>query len=73
MESKFKVIKQLNGQYEFDTLFIEVGKQKNIVQIPIVKAVSEGKDLVGKLITVKYEGEIDGDIIFNTPLYDLVL
>jgi hypothetical protein len=39
-----------SGQYDCDTLFIEV--DKDIVQIPVSKKAKVTDDLIGKLITV---------------------
>jgi hypothetical protein len=46
----YKVADIQLGQYDCDTLFIEV--DKNIVQIPISKKAKATKDLIGKSISV---------------------
>lgn len=66
VKGRFRVRKIEAGQYEYDTVFIEVGEDKNIklVQIPMLKGIKDSDKIVGKSILVKYV-DINGDYGFG--------
>jgi hypothetical protein len=66
VKDKFKVVKYENGNFDYDTVFIEVGKL--IVQIPILKNVSKDKQIVGKTILIPCELVGDSEYLFNKEI-----
>jgi len=61
--NKYKVKDYVFGNYEHDTIFVEVGENKEIYQIPIKKGISN-IELIDKIIVIDK---------FNTPIEKIVV
>ena len=66
VKDKFKVIKVVEGHFDYDTVFIEVNKKS--VQIPIEKTTLKGKQITGKSILVPCELIGDNEYLFNKEI-----
>lgn len=62
ISSGFKVVKVEQGNYEYDTAFIQVNK--DVVQIPIRKDIYQKEAIIGKSISIDYE-KIDNQLVFG--------
>lgn len=62
ISSGFKVVKVEQGNFDYDTAFIQVNKE--VVQIPIRKDIYQKETVVGKSISVDYE-KIDNQLVFG--------
>lgn len=66
VKGRFRVRKIEAGQYGYDTVFIEVGEDKNVklVQVPMVKGIKDSDKIIGKSILIKYI-DLDGNYSFG--------
>lgn len=68
---KFKVLKVEEGNFDYDTVFIEVNK--NNIQIPILKTAIKGKEIVGKTIKIPCEFIKENEYLFNNVISEIEL
>lgn len=63
VKEKYKILRIEEGIYDYNTFFVEIAKNK-IIQIPAIKGIEKGKQIIGKTILIPCE--IDGEgYIFN--------
>jgi hypothetical protein len=66
---KFKVLKIEKGQFEYDTIFIEINEKS--IQIPIAKSTLKDKQIIGKNIKIPHELIGENEYLFNKEITEI--